>query len=332
MSWQWEFLWVIPVGLLLLALLGWTRAGRDELVAAGSTGLAAASHRSRWFRTIWRTETLWFAALAVSLVALANPRHGETLIQNDRNGIAIMNVVDTSKSMEALDFSSQSEPLTRMAGAVQILRDFVQRRTSDQLGLIVFGDEVFTLAPLTGDVDLILNYLGQVQAGMAGQSTALGDAMAIAVKRLRDVPMKSRVMIALTDGENTAGALQPMEAARLAVDAGIKIYTIGVGTNGQAPYRVRTLFGEEIQMLPVSMDEKTLRNVAELTGGKYFAANSRQELDEVYRRIDELEKTTFKAETTVRYEDRYLPWLAAAIACMLAATFWSVVLRRRFPL
>lgn len=331
-GWQLQYPWVLPGGLLLMVLLYLLRRRNDEALSAGSTGLAGGGRQPGRLARLWRTDSLLYAALLLSLVAWANPRLGEKLVEHNRNGIAIMNVIDTSKSMEALDFTTQNQSMTRMQGAVEILRAFVQRRTSDQLGLIVFGDEVFTLAPLTGDVDLILNYLGQVQAGMAGQSTALGDAMAIGVKRLRNVPLKSRIMIALTDGENTSGSLQPMEAAKLAADAGIKIYTIGVGTNGQAPYRVRTLFGEEIQMLPVSMDEKVLRDVAAMTGGRYFAANSRQELDDVYRRIDELEKTEFKAETTVRFEDRYLDWLTPAILLLSLTMIWAWLVRRSFPL
>lgn len=328
--WRLAHPWVLAAGAAALALVWWARRGRVEHVAGG-----AVAHRHGDVLA-WLVDALpgvmVAAALLTGLVAWANPQHGTRERNQKRHGVAILNVLDTSDSMLALDFASDREKLTRMDGAKRVLKRFVDNRPHDQHGLVVFGSKVVTLVPLTADRNLVLDAVDQVDVRVAGGATALGDAIALGVKRLAEVPFESKVMILLSDGKKTAGDVEPLEAAAFAAERGVRIYTIGIGRDGAAPFRVKSLFGTTIQRRKVEMDKATLREAAAKTGGRYFHATDVEQLGEVYDRIDRMEKTTFEARERVSYESRYFGYLAACLGLALVSLVWQAVGQRRFPL
>ncbi len=330
LGWHLENIWVLPIGLIAIAIVFSLLRKHPDGIGAGAVATEYNSNTHRR-RLMHFSELCIFLALILGLIAWANPRYGQELRKEHHTGIAIMNVLDTSESMEALDFGGRQAQLSRMRGAKEILQEFVSKRSHDQQGLIVFGEQVFTLAPLTGDANLLLGFLNQIHTGMAGRTTSLGDALGMAVKRLRDVKMDSRIVILLTDGKSNTGGLTPLEAATLAQEYGIKVYTIGIGTNGTAPFKVQTLFGEKVMMQQVEMDEKTLQQVAAQTGGKYFSANTKFQLSEVYERINQLETTPFETEISVQFTNHYTDFLAAALSLILLGLCYSALFQRRFP-
>ncbi len=325
--WRFEHPWVLLVATLLIIIVAMVRLGRTDGIASGA--LDVSGNRQNWIRQlVWLLTIIGLACLAL---AWANPQKGVELVEQERAGIAIAHVLDTSDSMEALDFGSRQDALTRMQGAVEVLRTFVLARSGDLQSLVVFGDKVFTIVPLTADQSMIVDMLGQVQSGMAGGATALGDALILGVKRLQDAPLKSRILVLLSDGKNTAGQIDPTVAATYASENGIRVYTIGIGSGGTAPYKVDSLFGTRVQNMRVEMDEKTLRRVADKTGGRYFNARNISELEAVYTEIDQLEKTTYKQRVSVDYRSLYYPFLLLAIVLMLSALLLQVVPSRWVP-
>ena len=232
--------------------------------------------------------TVWVALVG----ALMGPQRLETFSEVSSPGYDLMIAVDTSRSMAALDFSLDGRSVNRMSVIKGVLGRFIDGRQGDRVGLIVFGDEAVMQSPLTMDVGMVKGLLNLTEPGMVGNATAIGDAVAVAIKKLRDRPEGSRILLLVTDGENTAGSMPPHEAARLAAHYKIRIYTVGVGTTGLVP------FPDEhgrITHEKMEIDEATLTELASMTGGAYFRATDSNALDEIYRRIDALEKT--EAET-----------------------------------
>jgi Ca-activated chloride channel homolog len=262
----------------------------------------------------------WLRALAVAaaIIAVATPRTGASVVDVDAEGIAIMLVVDVSSSMLAEDFS----PNNRLTVAKQTVADFVRGREYDRIGLVAFAGEALTQVPITIDYPVIYQSLAQLQpagTGMLEDGTAIGTALATAANRLRRVPGESRVIILLTDGENNRGEIDPVTAARAASAFDIKVHTIGVGSDGVAPIPIRTgPTGVQYASLPVSIDEELLREIASLTGGQYFRATNEAALEEIYSRIDELERSTVQVRRYVNYTPYYLPLLALAMMALLA--------------
>lgn len=311
-GWQFAHPWILVVGLVGLLLGVWLRYRYPRDIASGSGSV------DRTGSSLLRiTDLFLYIAIVCATLAAAHPRFGTRQVEENRKGIAIADILDTSGSMEAIDFGARGTTLSRLKGAVSVMRRFIRNRHQDQQCLIVFGEKVFTLAPLTGDIDLLLGYLDEVQPGMAGKQTAIGDALAIAVRRLKDSPLTSRIAILVTDGKSNAGSISPEEATMLAVDNGIKVYTIGIGHNGTAPFRTQGLFGDTVQMFPVEIDEAALRKIASTTGGLYFNADNISEMKTIFVRIDKLEKSTFKAHVTVHYSNHYMPFLTVALVSLL---------------
>jgi Ca-activated chloride channel homolog len=261
----------------------------------------------------------WFRVLALTLliVALAGPRTGNSVVDIDAEGIAIVLTLDISSSMLAEDLS----PTNRMEVARMTARDFVQHREYDRIGMVAFAGEALTQVPITIDYDVLLESLYQLQAGsgMLEDGTAIGTAIATAANRLRRVDGESRVIVLVTDGENNRGEIDPLTAARATAAYGIKIYTIGIGTEGVARVPVaRGPFGVQYATLPVHIDETLLTQVAQMSGGKYFRAQTRQALEKIFAEINQLEKTTVKVRRYVDYTPRHLPLILAAITLLLA--------------
>lgn len=271
------------------------------------------------------------ALLLLLIIAAARPQWGKSERERTSEGLDMVLVVDTSGSMRALDLTLNGNRYDRLTVVKNVLLDFIKKRPSDRIGMVVFGTEAFTQAPLTLDHEVLVEFLGKLEIEMAGPQTAIGDGLATAVKRLQEVEAKSKVVILLTDGENSAGAVDPLEAARAASTLGIKVYTIGVGKNGQAPMPVQGFFGMTTQMVQVSIDEALLQEMASLTGGRAFLARNTEELQEIYATIDELEKTEVEILEYVDYEEAGAPFVLWALILLGVETLLGLTRFRSIP-
>lgn len=273
----------------------------------------------------------WWAIIWVLLVIAASaPRWVGDPRPLQREGRNIMMALDLSGSMEIDDMLLHGRPVSRLTVVKRAAEQFVKNRAGDRIGLILFGSKAYLLTPLTYDRQTVLDRIQDATVGLAGKTTAIGDAIGLAVKRLEDVPARGRIIILLTDGVNNAGLLDPLPAAKLAKEDGIKIYTIGLG--GRPPVYGMDPF---IQMGPMAdLDEKTLQKIAKMTGGRYFRATDPHSLNQVYATINQIE-TIQQNEATVRPQIEYYPWFAAA-ALLLAMVWLSYYLglsrlMRRYP-
>ncbi|MGF1547783.1 MAG: VWA domain-containing protein [Thiotrichales bacterium] len=245
------------------------------------------SRADRWREVL--PGLIWLSLV----VALMNPQWLEARTETRTSGYDLMLALDGSRSMEALDFSSGERQVTRMAVVKGVVDRFVQARKGDRIGLILFGDLAYVLSPLTGDIEAVRYLLGTAQTRMAGDGTAIGDAIALAVKKLRDRPEGSRVLILLTDGENTSGLLAPETAIELARQFKVRIYAIGVGSTGLVPF----IENGQLTQQRMEIDEPLLQRIASATEGAYFRATDEQALNEIYQHIDSLQKTEIESRT-----------------------------------
>jgi Ca-activated chloride channel family protein len=267
--------------------------------------------------------TLRSVCLGAWIAAAAGPRLGTVRTEMRTEGVSIVLAVDISSSMLAEDFAPQN----RLDVARQTAVEFVRGRSSDRIGLVAFGGEALTQVPITTDYDILERALLDLRVGLVADGTAIGTAIATAANRLRRAPGKSRVIVLLTDGENNRGTVDPRTAAEAATALGLRIYTIGVGTEGEAPVPTgQGIQGLRYQTLPVEIDEPLLTEVAQASGGRYFRATDRESLRGVFREIDRLEKTPVQQVIYRRFEEAYL-WpvglglLALAFEIVVAATF-----------
>lgn len=323
--------WLLPVAAVALLLFLWARrrAGPAAL-RYGSTALVQGLPASRALRLAPLVTGLRALALALAALALARPQMpvGETRLPTE--GIDILLVVDLSGSMAAEDLDWENHR-TRLDVAKRVVGEFVQGRENDRIGLLVFSKYAYTRCPLTLDYDTLGRFLEGVQLGMIEDGTAIGTALATAVARFQDSKAKSRVIVLLTDGRNNAGEIEPDTAAELAKSQGIKVHCIGVGTQGMAPIKVRTPFGEAYQRMPVDVDDETLTRVAEATGGKYFRAVDADTLRSIYGEIDRLERTELEVIRWFEYRELF-PWLVVpAVLALLLERLLSATRFLRVP-
>lgn len=302
--------------LLLLALPLWWIIRRRRRppaivfsrVAALARGPLAGRHIARLMMV------LRVLALAGAVVALARPRSGARAEDVTSEGINIVLVVDLSSSMLAEDF----QPQNRMEVAKDRLKQFVSARKSDRIGVVAFAGEALTQVPLTSDYPVVLAAIDNLQAGQLEDGTAIGTGIATAANRLRAAPGRSKVMILLTDGENNRGAIDPRTAGQAAAAFGIKVYTIGVGTEGMAPVPVgRGLFGLRYENRPVRIDEPLLTDIAKMTGGRYYRARDAAALQRIYEEIDRLERSPVHTRTYVRFSEQFRWPLSLALLALL---------------
>lgn len=265
-------------------------------------------------------------AVALLIVALARPQNYSSGENISTEGIDIVMALDISGSMISEDFKPN-----RVEAAKQVIRNFIKGRTSDRIGLVCFSHDAFTQCPMTVDYNVLTHLLDQVEPGMIPDGTAIGNGIGDAVNRLKDSKSKSKVIILLTDGVNNAGEIDPLTAAEIAKTYGIRVYTVGVGTNGQAPYPMQTPFGIRYQMMPVEIDEGLLSQIAKITGGQYFRATDNRTLKEIYNKIDKLEKSKIEVTSYRHADELFYQWLAAALILLLIEVSLSKTVFRKLP-
>ena len=265
-------------------------------------------------------------AIGLLIVALARPQSFTSGENVTSEGIDIAMVLDISGSMLAEDFKPN-----RLDAAKNVIDNFVEGRTSDRIGLVVFSREAFTQCPLTIDYSVLRNLLLDIRSGMIQDGTAIGNAIANGVNRLKESDAKSKIIILLTDGVNNAGEVDPISAAEIAKAFGIRIYTIGVGTRGEAPYPVQTPFGTRYQMVPVEIDEAMLTKIANITGGEYFRATNNRALEEIYNKIDKLEKTKIEITSYKNASEKYYSWLWSGLILLIVELGLSRTILRKLP-
>lgn len=270
-------------------------------------------------------------AISLLVLALARPQEGHKSTEILSVGVDIMLALDTSRSMRALDFIKDEKRDTRLAMVKDVVSQFIENRPNDRMGMVVFGSEAYTQCPLTLDQEILQSFLSKLDIGMAGNSTAIGSAIGIAVKRLKDLESKSKVIILLTDGRNNAGNLPPLQAAQTAKAFGIKIHTIAVGTHGKAPFLVNSIFGQRYEYQQVDIDEDTLKKISDLTGGQYFRATNLESLKAIYKQIDEMEKSEVKVIDHSEYTELFHYFLIPGILLLLLEIALSNTVLRRIP-
>jgi Ca-activated chloride channel family protein len=250
-------------------------------------------------------------ALIALIVAMARPQSSLSWQDSTTEGIDIMIASDISGSMLAEDFKPN-----RLEAGKNIAIDFIKNRPNDRIGLVIFSGESFTQCPLTIDHDVLVNLYADIKNGMIEDGTAIGMGLATAVNRLRGSEAKSKVIILLTDGSNNAGSIPPITAAEIAKQFNVRVYTVGLGTNGYAPYPVQTPFGVQYQRMKVDIDEGTLSKIASITGGKYFRATNNETLKEIYTQIDKLEKAKIDVTQYRKKTEMFLPWTIIALVLL----------------
>ena len=297
--------------LLLVPFLVWYRRRRHRPPTLASSALfpVGGVGPSTALRLQPLVPAIKYAALVLIIVALARPQWGTERTEVQTEGINIVLALDLSESMAALDFKRKGQVVDRLEAVKGVVQDFVAGRSGDRIGMVVFGTHAYTQLPLTRDYNTMVSMLDRLKIGAAGERTAIGDAIGISIKRLADIESKSNIIILLTDGQSNAGELSPDTAGQIAKEKNIKIYTIGVGTRGKAPFLVNDpLFGERYVYQRVNIDEDTLTAIAEKTGGLYFRAEDLSGLQQIYDTIDKLEKTEVKVDIFADYSEIY-PWL-----------------------
>lgn len=323
-----HILWLLAAIVPLTGYYVWRTMQGDATIRISSVeGLRHAPRTVRYYlRHV--PFTLRCIALATLIVALARPQSAEHDTRTDAEGIDIVLAIDISGSMLARDFKPD-----RITAAKEVAGSFVADRYGDRIGLVVFAGEAFTQSPLTTDQSSLQTLLSRIRSGVIEDGTAIGNGLATAINRLRESDAKSKVVILLTDGVNNRGEIAPLTAAAIAQDYGIKVYTIGVGTMGEAPYPVFDQRGNLVQTvnMKVEIDEEMLRKIAEQTGGEYFRATDKQTLQSIYDQINSMEKSRVEvSEFTILHEE-YLVWVLAALAALLLEFIVSRLILKRIP-
>ena len=266
---------------------------------------------------------LRIAALSLIIIALARPRSSSQMEKIDSEGIDIVFAMDVSTSMLARDFKPD-----RISAAKDIAIEFIAQRPSDRMGIAVFAGESYTQCPLTTDRATLINLMKEVQTDLIEDGTAIGNGLATAVARMMDSEAKSRVVILLTDGVNNSGEIAPLTAAEIAKTYGVRVYTIGVGANGTAPYPVMTPWGVELQNMKVEIDEELLKSISETTGGRYFRATDNTKLAEIYSEINKMEKARTTIDSFPVYKELFPSYALAALVLLLLELIVRLLIRR----
>lgn len=285
--------------------------------AGGKSVLSYLRHAPMLLRTV---------ALSMIVIAIARPRSSSKMDKIDTEGIDIVLAMDVSTSMLARDFSPD-----RISAAKDIAIEFISQRPSDRIGIVVFAGESYTQCPLTTDRATLINLMKEIQTGLIEDGTAIGNGLATAVARMQGSDAKSRVVILLTDGVNNRGEITPQTAADIAKTYGIRVYTIGVGANGTAPYPVITPWGVQMQDVEVEIDEDLLKGIAETTGGRYFRATDNTKLSEIYSEINKMEKARTTIDSFPVYKELFMDFALVALICLLLEVVFNAFILKRLP-
>ena len=317
-------LWLLAVPVLLVALYVWQEiTGRKPHMRVSTLVPWKVEGFSALEILRHAPFALRIAALSLIIVALARPRSSSEVEKVDSEGIDIVLAMDVSTSMLARDFTPD-----RISAAKDIAIEFISQRPSDRMGIVVFAGESYTQCPLTTDRATLVNLMKEVQTGLIEDGTAIGNGLATAVARMKDSDAPSRVVILLTDGVNNSGEVSPQTAAEIAQTYGIRVYTIGVGANGMAPYPVMTPWGVDVQQMKVEIDESLLGQIADITGGRYFRATDNTKLSEIYTEINKMEKARTTIDSFPIYKELYGKYAVAALLCLLLELLVRLLIRR----
>ncbi len=322
-----EWLWALIILPCIIALYLYRHFAKKHPALTFSSVRYFEGLDGNWRSHIhWLNKLLFVSGIACLILALARPQNKLTTIERNAEGIDIVMVLDMSSSMKAEDLKPN-----RFEAAREVAKQFVDKRISDRIGLVTFAMKSFTVCPPTLDYRLLKQLIDEVSMGVIEDGTAIGMGIATAINRLKDSEATSKVIILLTDGQNNAGEIDPVTAADLAVTYGIKIYTIGAGTRGTAPYPVQDpIFGRRYQNIQVNIDEEMLTSVAELTGGKYYRATNTEQLASIYDEIDELERSKVEELIYTDYEDKYPTYLSLALTLLVLGFLSDKVWLRGF--
>ncbi|MEO7109279.1 MAG: VWA domain-containing protein [Polyangiaceae bacterium] len=325
-----QFLWLLALVPIFFLWRG--RRGIGPALGFSSiTTARAVSHevRIRWGKWLPIARGL---AIALGIIALARPQiaHAHTVAQ--ASGVDLMLAVDVSGSMSSLDFKQDDQPVDRLTVVKSEVAKFIASRPNDRIGMIAFAGRPYLVSPLTLDHDWLTQNLDRVKIGMVEDGTAIGSAIGASVNRLRDQPSKSKVVVLLTDGVNNAGSVQPELAAEAAKALGVRVYTIGVGSRGEAPMPVTDKDGTtHVVMTKVDVDEATLQKIADTTGGKFFRATDTTSLQQIYSAIDSMEKTTHEAHAYETHDERFIFLAFPALFLLCAELGLGLTRFRRIP-
>lgn len=320
--------WFFLLALLLPVMIIWYFKKNSDQQA----GVKVSSVKSFAGLGNWRTSmrhlpfVLRLLALAFIIVAMARPQTKSEQQQAEGEGVDIVLCVDVSGSMTAQDFTPN-----RMEAAKKVAGEFIDRRLTDRIAIVIFSGESFTQCPLTTDRAVLHSAVENIRNGLLEDGTAIGDGLSTSVDRLRSSKSKSKVVILLTDGENNGGLIGPDNAKEIAKAFGIKVYTIGVGTDGYAPFPVKTDLGVVMQQQKVTIDEKLLKAIAGETGGKYFRATDNASLQNIYKEIDTLEKSKVEIASLTRYTEKFFPFVMIALALLLMEVVLRFTVLKKFP-
>ncbi len=318
--------WLYGLLLLIPMIAGYVWRERRRQTSMRFSGLRPFAAMPVPVRAWLRHLLFVFRLLAVALlfIVMARPQSVNRWQKVSTEGIDIIIDLDISSSMLAQDFNPN-----RLEAAKSVAIKFISGRPDDRIGLVVFSGESFTQCPLTTDHAVLINLFREVKSGMIEDGTAIGDGLATAINRLKDSKAKSKVVILLTDGMNNAGEIAPLTAAEIAKTFGIRVYTIGVGTRGTAPYPVQTPYGVRYQQMRVQIDEEVLQKIASMTGGKYFRATNNRKLEEIYQEIDRMEKSKIDVKQYSKRQEEYMRFaLLAALLLLLEWALGNSVLRK----
>ncbi len=321
--------WCLLLLLLLIPAIVWYIIKHKKAQAAMNVSSTEAFDKlPRTYKAYLRhvVFALRLLVIACVIVVLARPMTTDSWQKSSTEGVDVVVALDISGSMLSRDFSPN-----RLEAAKNVAAQFIAGREYDNIGFVIFAGEGFTMCPMTTDHAVLLNLLKDVECGMLVDGTAVGDGLATAVNRIKDGPAKSKTIILLTDGTNNAGVVDPITAAEIARNFGIRIYTIGVGTKGMAQSPVMTPYGIRYQSMPVEIDEDKLRRIASIGDGEYFRATDENVLKSVFAEIDKMEKTKLSVQQFSRREEAYMPWALLAMLLLAIEMGLRYTLLRNIP-
>jgi Ca-activated chloride channel homolog len=325
--WVLFFLLLLPI---LAVLKG--RFGGTAGVTFSSTSVLAALGRRRRSRAGALLALLTHLALASLIVALARPQLGRTLTRVQASGVDIMLALDVSRSMLAEDYNIGTQRANRIDAVKQVTEQFIRQRPNDRIGIVAFAGRPYLVSPLTLDHDWLIHNLDRLRVGLVEDGTAIGSAIASAANRLKDKEAKSKLIVLLTDGDNNAGRVTPLTATEAAKALGIRVYTIGAGTNGDVPFPFTDPFGRTVyRNVRMEYNDDLLKQIASVSKGKYFRAADTHSLKEVFAEIDKMEKTKVEVEKTSDYRDLFPIFLVAGFFLLGSEVLLSQTVWRRLP-